>query len=201
EIDWLPVPRATSYDVWIRRLSTNNLQYLGNTSVAATSLDVTDFDIGQYAVVVRARNAQGELCPLRSRIIIEISALPASTSLPLAALPAGPDSLVQVNQLTELTSTQIQTAANVVFGNYRDWGLAPDGNDVSAAWSTSASRSVAGTNTVPSIRSQSEQPAINPLAAELQTSELQTSDEIFSDIFSQEAGLLAEANLNGVLCV
>jgi hypothetical protein len=189
--------------------------------VAATSLDVAAFDIGRYVVVVRARNAQGELCPLRSRVIIEISALPASssptsTSLPLAALPAGPDSLVQVNQLTELTSTQIQTAANVVFGNYRDWGLALDGNVVSAAWSTSASRSVAGTNTVPSISSQSEQPAINPLAAELQaaelqtselqtselqTSELQTSDEIFSDIFSQEAGLLAEANLNGVLCV
>ena len=303
QIVWSAASGATTYDVWVDRLTSNTSQYLRNTSVSATSLDVTNFDIGQYAVWVRARNTQGDLGLFSSRIVFQVSLLSndvsvtstaidgtpvlgwssvpgatqyevwvdnqttntsrvvhstsvTATSLPLPGLTAGSyrawvrardaqggsyawtptfsfevqraarvltptgtansstpliswtavsgaaryelwvsnlNTLVRVIHFTDITSTRFQPTANLVPGQYRVWVRAIDGNGVSAAWSTPANFTVAQIRSVPSAKSPLKQLAVNLLA-----DELQTTDKIFSDIFSLEQVLLAQANPDGM---
>lgn len=90
QIVWSAVSGATTYDVWVDRLTSNTSPYLRNTSVSATSLDVTNFDIGQYAVWVRARNTQGDLGLFSSRIVFQVSLLPNDVSVTSTAFDGTP---------------------------------------------------------------------------------------------------------------
>ena len=300
---WSTISNAATYDVWVDRLTSNTSQYLRNTSVSATSLDVTNFDVGQYAVWVRARNAQGDLSHFSSRMVFQVSLAPnnvsvtstafngtpvlgwsavpgatqyevwvdnqttntsravhntsvTATSLALSGLTAGSyrawvrardaqggsyawtstfpfevqraagvltpigtanssapliswtavsgaaryelwvsnlDTLERVIHFTDITSTRFQPTANLIPGQYRVWVRAIDGNGVSAAWSTPANFTVARITSVPSAKSP-----LKPLAVNLLAEELQTTDEIFSDILSLEQVLLAQANPDGM---
>lgn len=60
-IEWNPVPGASTYDVWINRLTSNTSQYYRNEAVIGTSITVSDFAIGQYGIWVRSRNLAGHL--------------------------------------------------------------------------------------------------------------------------------------------
>lgn len=59
-IEWLPVPGAASYDVWVDALSTGVKQYYRNMNVTGTTISVTKVPVGRYQVWVRAKNAAGE---------------------------------------------------------------------------------------------------------------------------------------------
>lgn len=59
-IEWLPVPGAASYDVWVDALSTGVKQYYRNMNVTGTTISVTKVPVGRYQVWVRAKNAAGD---------------------------------------------------------------------------------------------------------------------------------------------
>jgi hypothetical protein len=58
-IEWNSVAGAAVYDVWINRLTSGTSQYYRNNSVATNSVDVSDFDLGRYAVWVQAQSPAG----------------------------------------------------------------------------------------------------------------------------------------------
>lgn len=168
---------------------------------------------GSYRAWVRARDAQGGSYAWTPTFSFEVQRAArvltptgtANSSTPLISWTAvsgaaryelwvsNLNTLVRVIHFTDITSTRFQPAANLVPGQYRVWVRAIDGNGVSAAWSTPANFTVAQIRSVPSAKSPLKQLAVNLLA-----DELQTTDKIFSDIFSLEQVLLAQAKPDGV---
>lgn len=72
-LEWLAVPGAVSYDVWVDHLTSRKSQYFRNTSVTGTSLVIPDVAVGRIAVWLRARNSRGELTPWGNQGIINVS--------------------------------------------------------------------------------------------------------------------------------
>lgn len=156
QINWSAVQGATTYDVWIDRLTSNTSQYLRNTSVSATSLNVTNFDIGQYAVWVRARSAQGDLSKFSDRIVITVSLIPASVNVTSTAfngtpvlgwnaVPGATQYEVWVDNQTTNTSRVVHNTSvtatslslsGLTAGSYRAWVRARDIQGGSYAWTS-----------------------------------------------------------------
>lgn len=212
-LGWSSVPGATQYEVWVDNQTTNTSRVVHSTSVTATSLPLPGLTAGSYRAWVRARDAQGGSYAWTPTFSFEVQRAArvltptgtANSSTPLISWTAvsgaaryelwvsNLNTLVRVIHFTDITSTRFQPAANLVPGQYRVWVRAIDGNGVSAAWSTPANFTVAQIRSVPSAKSPLKQLAVNLLA-----DELQTTDKIFSDIFSLEQVLLAQAKPDGV---
>lgn len=155
-ITWSAVPGATTYDVWIDRLTSSTSQYLRNTSVAATALTVTNFEIGQYAVWVRGRNAQGLLTNFSARIVITVNLIPDGLAVTSPSLngtpifswnsvPGATQYEVWVNNLTTATSKVVHNTAvtstslslaGLTSGSYRAWVRARDSKGGNYTWTT-----------------------------------------------------------------
>ncbi len=59
-IEWLSVPGAATYDVWVDSLSTGVKQYFRNMNVIGTTVSVPRVPVGRYLVWIRAKNAAGD---------------------------------------------------------------------------------------------------------------------------------------------
>ncbi len=155
-IAWSNVPGASSYDVWVDRLTSRTSQYLRNTNVTTNSLAVDNFAIGKYGVWVRARNSRGDLTQWSNQGIINVSYGPdnlqanaisflTTATISWGAVGGATAYDVWVDNLTTNT-TQFVRNTNVAattlslpsltVGSYRAWIRAKDVNGVSYAWST-----------------------------------------------------------------
>lgn len=155
-IQWTNVAGATSYDVWVDRLTSRTSQYLRNTNVTTNSLAVDNFAIGKYGVWIRARNSKGDLTQWSSQGIINVSYGPtglqanaldfnSTSSLSWAAVAGATAYDVWVDNLTT-GATQVVRNTNVVattlnlpgltVGSYRAWVRAKDVNGALYAWSS-----------------------------------------------------------------
>lgn len=153
-IQWDAVPGASSYDIWVDRLTSRTSQYLRNTNVLTNSLSVDNIAIGKYAVWIRARNTRGDLTQWSTQGIINVSYGPtgiqanaidfnSSSSLSWATVPGATAYDVWVDNLTTSTA-QVVRNTNVAIttlgmpgltvGSYRAWVRAKDVNGASYAW-------------------------------------------------------------------
>lgn len=153
-IQWAAVAGASSYDIWVDRLTSHTSQYLRNTNVLTNSLSVDNFAIGKYAVWIRARNTRGDLTQWSTQGIINVSYGPtglqanaidfnSTSSLSWAAVPGATAYDVWVDNLTTSTA-QVVRNTNVVtttlgmpgltVGSYRAWVRAKDVNGALYAW-------------------------------------------------------------------
>ena len=89
-IEWNPVPGASTYDVWINRLTSSTIEYLRNTSVFGNALSVSNFDIGTYGIWVRASNTAGDVVGWSPQAIINVNYAPAGISVIATGLTATP---------------------------------------------------------------------------------------------------------------
>lgn len=89
-IDWNPIPGATTYDVWVNRLTSSENEYYRNTSVTGTSVAVSGFAVGQYAVWVRGRNSAGDLVAWSPRGTFSVNYAPAQISVTGSTLSSNP---------------------------------------------------------------------------------------------------------------
>ncbi len=155
-IEWAPITGASSYDVWIDRLTSSTAQYLRNTSVLGTSLSVSNFAIGQYGVWVRARNTAGDLVGWSPRAIINVNVAPTGLNVTAPSLSGTPTLNwaavggasvfdVWVDNLTTGTPQVIRNIAvtgnslalsTLTAGSYRTWVRARDVNGAYYTWST-----------------------------------------------------------------
>ncbi len=72
-IAWSPIPGAATYEVLVSRLTGGTTEYLRETAVAGTSLDVANFPIGRYQVNVRGRSSAGATTGWSSAALITVS--------------------------------------------------------------------------------------------------------------------------------
>lgn len=154
-IAWSTVPGATSYDVWVDRLTSRTSQYLRNTNVTTSSLAVDNFAIGRYGVWVRARNSRGDLTQWSNQGVINVSYGPenleanavsflTTARVSWGAVAGATAYDVWVDNLTTNT-TQFVRNTNVAattlslpsltVGSYRAWIRAKDVNGALYAWS------------------------------------------------------------------
>ncbi len=89
-IEWNPIPGASTYDVWINRLTSSTIEYLRNTSVFGNALLVSNFDIGTYGIWVRASNTAGDVVGWSPQAIINVNYAPAGISVIATGLTATP---------------------------------------------------------------------------------------------------------------
>jgi len=89
-IDWNPIPGASTYDVWINRLTSSTIEYLRNTSVIGNALAVSNFDVGSYGIWVRAKNAAGDLVGWSPQGTINVNFAPAGISVTATGLASTP---------------------------------------------------------------------------------------------------------------
>jgi len=89
-IDWNPIPGASTYDVWINRLTSSTIEYLRNTSVIGNVLSVSNFDLGSYGIWVRARNTAGDLVGWSPQAIIKVNYAPIGISVIATGLTSTP---------------------------------------------------------------------------------------------------------------
>ena len=156
-IEWAPIVGASSYDVWVDRLTSSTSQYLRDTSVLGSSLVVSNFAIGKYGVWVRARNTAGDLVNWSPQAIINVNVAPTGLNVTAPGLAGTPtlnwDAVggasffdVWVDNLTTGTPQVIRDTAVVgnslalstlTAGSYRVWVRAKDVNGAAYAWSGS----------------------------------------------------------------
>ncbi len=155
-IDWNPIPGAATYDVWVSRLTSSTAEYYRNTSVPGSSVAVSGFAVGQYAVWVRGRNSAGDLVAWSPRgtfsvnyataqIAVTGNSLSSSPTLTWSAVNGAAQYQVSVNNLTTNTTLVINDsnvqstslAMNTLpAGSYRAWVRGRDLNGGSYyAWS------------------------------------------------------------------
>lgn len=89
-IDWNVIPGASTYDIWINRLTSSTSEYLRNTSVIGNSLSVSNFDVGSYGIWVRARNTAGDIVGWSPQAIIKVSFAPAEITVIATDLTSAP---------------------------------------------------------------------------------------------------------------
>lgn len=89
-IDWTAIPGASAYDVWINRLTSSTAPYFRHTNVLSNSLIVSNFEVGQYAVWVRAHNSAGDFVTWSPQAIINVSYATAGISVTAASLASTP---------------------------------------------------------------------------------------------------------------
>ena len=156
-IDWNPIPGASSYDVWVDRSTSGTSQYLRNTSVIGTSLPVSNFDIGRYAVWVRGRNTPGDIVDWSPQAIINVNIAPTGLSVTAASFTSTPTFAwlpVAGAVLYDVWIDNLITAATADIRNvsvsgtslvlnaipsafYRAWVRARDVNGANYTWSDS----------------------------------------------------------------
>ena len=156
-IEWAPIVGASSYDVWVDRLTSSTSQYLRNTSVLGSSLVVSNFAIGKYGVWVRARNTAGDLVNWSPRAIINVNIAPTGLNVTAPSLAGSPtlnwDAVggasvfdVWVDNLTTGTPQVIRNTSvagnslalsTLISGSYRAWVRAKDVNAAAYTWSGS----------------------------------------------------------------
>jgi len=182
-IGWNPIPGATTYDVWVDRLTSSTSQYFRNTTVTGTSVTVSGFDVGQYGVWVRGRNSAGDLVAWSPRATINVnyatsqiavtgSTLSSAPTLTWSPVNGAAQYQVWVNNLSTgaaavINDSSVQATSlalnTMPVGSYRAWVRGRDLNGgASYAWSTAfdfeigqAPRVLSPANTV-----QSAQPVI-----------------------------------------
>ncbi len=156
-LNWTSVPGAVSYDVWIDRLTSSTSQYFRSTSVTGTSVALTDFSVGRYAVWVRARNSGGHYSNWSSQITFTVSLKPETISVSGSSLTGMPtldwndvpgasqydvwvNSLASGNNLylrdTNVSESVLPFPETPAPGSYRVWIRARDVQGSNYAWST-----------------------------------------------------------------
>lgn len=75
-IRWAEVPGAVQYDIVVDNLTAKTAGFLRNTAVPSSSLDVSNFPIGQYQIRVRAKAAMGQLSAWSAPAIVTVSIRP-----------------------------------------------------------------------------------------------------------------------------
>ncbi|MFN9721505.1 MAG: CAP domain-containing protein [Planctomycetota bacterium] len=154
-ISWNAIPGASSYDVWVDRLTSRTAQYLRNTNVIGTTLSVTNFAIGRYGIWVRGRNLRGDLVNWSPQAIITVNTPVSGLSVNAAALNStatlnwsatgGATSYdVWVDNLTTGTAQFVRNQSvttnslslpTLTAGSYRAWVRAKDVNGLAYTWS------------------------------------------------------------------
>ena len=89
-IEWNPIPGASTYDVWINRLTSSTIEYYRNTSVIGNTLWVSNFDVGSYGIWVRASNAAGDIVGWSPQAIINVNYAPVGISVIATGLTSTP---------------------------------------------------------------------------------------------------------------
>ena len=89
-IVWNPIPGASTYDVWINRLTSSTIEYFRNASVVGNSLAVSNFDVGSYGIWVRAKNAAGDLVGWSPQATLGVSYAPAGISVIATGIASTP---------------------------------------------------------------------------------------------------------------
>jgi len=156
-IGWNPIPGAATYDVWVDRVTSSTTEYFRNTSVTGTSVAVSGFDVGQYAVWVRGRNSAGDLVAWSPRGTINVNYAPAQIAVTGSSLSSAPTLTwsavngaaqyqVWVNNLSTgaaavINNSSVQTTSLALntqpAGSYRAWVRGRDLNGGGTyAWST-----------------------------------------------------------------
>jgi hypothetical protein len=152
---WVAQTGASTYDVWIDRLTSSTSQYFRNTSVGQASVNLTNFAIGRYGVWVRGRTSTGHLGSWSNRGQIAVSLAP--TGVNITAADFSSDTTVRWSPVSGATSYEIWVdsrttgAASVVrqrnisateyqlptlpAGSYAVWIRAFDAQSSSYAWS------------------------------------------------------------------
>lgn len=153
---WSEVPGAASYDVWIDSLSTGTSQYVRNSAVVGTSLALSNFPIGQYAIWVRARGSSGEYGSWSARAVQTVDLSPASLTISsglFSSVPVLSWQAVPGAALYDVWVDNLSTAASMVLrntsvagtslempelgsGSYRAWVRARDAAGTNYRWST-----------------------------------------------------------------
>ncbi len=156
-IDWNPIPGASTYDVWVDRLTSGTSQYRRNTSVNGASLPVSNFGIGRYAVWIRGTSSQGDLVGWGSPGIINVNFAPTGLSVTAANLASTPTFAwssvagaavydVWIDNLTTATTAVIRNISvsgtslvlnSIPTASYRAWVRARDLNGTNYTWSDS----------------------------------------------------------------
>ena len=72
-IRWAEIPGAAQYEVVVDSLTTQTSGFLRNTAVPSSSLDVTNFPIGQYQIRVRAKGTTGQVSGWSAPAIVTVS--------------------------------------------------------------------------------------------------------------------------------
>lgn len=209
-VSWNPIPGATTYDVWVDRLTSSTSQYFRNSTATGTSIAVSGFDVGQYAVWVRGRNSAGDLGAWSPRATINVnyaasqlavsgSTLSSTPTLTWSPVNGAAQYHVWVNNLSTgaaavINNFNVQTTSlalsTLPVGSYRAWVRGRDLNGgANYTWSTAfnfeigqAPRVLSPANTV-----QSLQPVITWTAVagavryEIWLSNLTTVKRIVSD--------------------
>ncbi len=154
-ISWNPIPGASSYDVWVDRLTSQTPQYLRNTNVIGTSLAVSNFAIGRYGIWVRGRNLRGDLVNWSPQAIISVNIPVSGLSVSAASLNSGAtlnwpaiggataydvwiDNLTTgTTQFVRNTSvaTNSLSLSTLTPGSYRTWVRAKDVTGATYTWS------------------------------------------------------------------
>ena len=155
-IAWAPTPGASTYDVWVDRLTSRTSQYLRNTSVIGTSLAVSNFAIGSYGVWVRARNSRGDLTGWSPQATINVNlpvtglsvsapSLLATATLNWTAVGGATQYDVWIDNKTTGAAQFVRNQAvignslslpTLTPGSYRAWVRARDVGGAPYAWST-----------------------------------------------------------------
>ncbi len=119
-IDGNRIPGASTYDVWINRLTSSTIEYLRNTSVIGNALLVSSFDVGSYGIRVRAKNSAGDLVGWSPQGTINVSFAPAGISVLATGLTATPSltwSPVDGAALYDVWIDNLTTGASAVVRN------------------------------------------------------------------------------------
>lgn len=155
DVSWNPITGASSYDVWVDRLTSRTAQYLRNTNVIGTSLSVSDFAIGRYGIWVRGRNLRGDLVQWSPQATINVNipvsglnvsaaGLSGAATLNWAAVNGATTYDVWVDNLTTgatqfVRNTSVATNSlaltTLTPGSYRAWVRAKDVNGATYTWS------------------------------------------------------------------
>lgn len=154
-ITWNPIPGASSYDLWVDRLTSQTSQYLRNSSVTGTALSVENFAIGRYGIWVRGRNSRGDLVPWSSQAIMTVN-IPVSgvrvtadtlnglSTLNWDAVTGATTYDVWVDNLTTRVAQVVRNISvagtnlampNLTAGSYRAWVRAKDSRGANYTWS------------------------------------------------------------------
>ncbi|MEJ7593357.1 MAG: CAP domain-containing protein [Planctomycetaceae bacterium] len=119
-INWNPIPGASTYGVWINRLTSSTIEYLREPEVDGTTLSVSNFDVGSYGVWVRARNTAGDLVGWSAQGTINVNYAPSGISVIAEDLTSTPSlnwSSVGGASLYDVWIDNLTTGASAVVRN------------------------------------------------------------------------------------
>ncbi|MBC7967705.1 MAG: hypothetical protein H7Z17_17465 [Fuerstia sp.] len=119
-ISWNPIPGASTYDVWINRLTSSTIEYRRERSVIGTTLSVSNFDVGSYGIWVRASNSTGDVVGWSPQATINVNFAPTGISVIAASLTSTPTlnwSAVGGASLYDVWIDNLTTGATAVVRN------------------------------------------------------------------------------------